>query len=92
MSTGRVGAPTIGCDVRIVDWVEGNYTVRDKPYPRGELVLGGANISQGYYKLPEKSKEDFFVEDGRQWFRTGDIAEVHPDGCFKIIGKNLKLP
>lgn len=39
-SSGRVGAPTTGCDVRLVDWEEGNYRVTDKPYPRGEIILG----------------------------------------------------
>ena len=59
----------------------------DVPNPRGEIVIGGDNISSGYYKLPDKSKEDFFCKDGKQWFRTGDIGEVHPDGSIKIIGK-----
>lgn len=49
-------------------------------------VLGGSNISNGYYKMPEKTKEDFFEEDGKRWFKTGDIGELHPDGCIKIIG------
>lgn len=56
------------------------------PYPRGEILIGGENVSAGYYKVPEKTKEDFFQEDGRMWFRTGDIGEIHPDGCIKIIG------
>lgn len=86
-TTGRVGAPTIGCDIRLVDWEEGNYRVKDKPYPRGEIIIGGSNVSLGYFKLPEKTKEDFFDEDGRKWFKTGDIGEVHPDGSIKIIGK-----
>lgn len=82
-----MGAPTIGCDVRLVDWDEGNYRVKDKPFPRGEIIIGGSNVSKGYYKLPEKTNEDFFEEDGRQWFKTGDIGEIHADGCIKIIGK-----
>lgn len=47
---------------------------------------GGNNVSIGYYKLNEKTKEDFFVEDGQRWFRTGDIGEYHPDGVIRIIG------
>lgn len=53
------------------------------------LILGGGNISPGYYKMPEKNWEDFFVEDGVRWFKTGDIGEMHEDGVLKIIGEFL---
>jgi Acyl-CoA synthetases (AMP-forming)/AMP-acid ligases II len=85
-TTGRVGGPTTGCDIKLVDWEEGNYRVTDKPFPRGEIIIGGENISPGYYKMPEKTKEEFFEEGGRRWFKTGDIGEFHADGVIKIIG------
>lgn len=90
-TTGRVGGPTTVCDVRLTDWEEGHYRVRDKPYPRGEILIGGDNISPGYYKNPDKTKEDFFEEDGRRWFRTGDIGEIHEDGVIKIIDRKKDL-
>lgn len=40
--------------------------------------------------LTEATAQDFFVADGRRWFRTGDIAVADPDGCFRIIGKGNK--
>ena len=68
----------------------GNYTVRDKPYPRGEVVIGGPNVTKGYFKNPTKTAEDFEVDrNGQRWFHTGDIGEIHPDGCLKIIGEEL---
>lgn len=84
---GRVGATTTVCDLKLVNWEEGNYRISDKPYPRGEIIIGGENISAGYYKLPDKTREDFLESDGKRWFRTGDICEVHEDGVVKIIGK-----
>ncbi|CAL4105089.1 unnamed protein product, partial [Meganyctiphanes norvegica] len=36
LSTGRVGAPLTICDVKLINWDEGNYRITDKPYPRGE--------------------------------------------------------
>ncbi|XP_015174146.1 PREDICTED: long-chain-fatty-acid--CoA ligase 4 isoform X1 [Polistes dominula] len=90
-STGRVGAPTTVCDIRLENWEEAGYRVTNLPNPRGEIVIGGENVSSGYYKLPEKTKEDFFQEDGRQWFRTGDIGEVHPDGSIEIIDRKKDL-
>uniref|UniRef100_A0A1B6E8J8 long-chain-fatty-acid--CoA ligase n=1 Tax=Clastoptera arizonana TaxID=38151 RepID=A0A1B6E8J8_9HEMI len=90
-TTGRAGAPATVCDIRLVDWEEGKYKVSDKPFPRGEIVIGGGNISPGYYKNPEKTKEDFFEMDGRRWFKTGDIGEVHEDGVVKIIDRKKDL-
>lgn len=43
----------------------------------------------GYYKLPGKTADDFFDEDGKRWFKTGDIGEMHPDGVLKIIGRHI---
>ena len=37
---GRAGSPLTVCDIRLTDWDEGNYRVCDKPYPRGEIVIG----------------------------------------------------
>ena len=49
----------------------------DKPHPRGEVILGGNQIAKGYYKLPEKTDEEFYTDDeGTRWFMTGDIGEV----------------
>lgn len=88
---GRVGAPTTICDIKLVNWEEGNYRVTDRPYPRGEIVVGGDNISAGYYKLPERTRDDFFQADGKNWFKTGDICEIHEDGVVKIIGMDTNL-
>ena len=56
--------------------MKGNYRITDKPRPRGELVLGGAAVAQGYYLNQAKTEEDFFQEDGVQFFRSGDIGEL----------------
>lgn len=89
MTSGRVGAPTTMCDIRLCTWEEGGYRVTNKPYPQGEIIIGGDSVSRGYYKLEKKTAEDFFDEEGRRWFKTGDIGEVHPDGVLKIIGNNF---
>ncbi|CAH1987079.1 unnamed protein product [Acanthoscelides obtectus] len=88
---GRIGPPLSGIDIKLVNWEEGNYLVTDKPNPRGEIVVGGENISIGYYKKPGNTKEDFFEENGRRWFKTGDIGEVDSDGVFRIIDRKKDL-
>ncbi len=92
VSTGRSGPPLQGVMVKLINWEEGNYRVTDKPRPRGEVVLGGGNIAHGYYKMPEKTREDFSTDaEGRRWFRTGDIGEIYEDGTLKIIDRKKDL-
>ena len=58
----------------------------------GEVVIGGGNVATGYYKLIEKTKEEFFTDaSGRRWFRTGDIGEMAPDGTLKIVDRKKDL-
>ncbi|KAL0895202.1 hypothetical protein ABMA27_013641 [Loxostege sticticalis] len=90
-STGRVGAPTTGTDIRLVNWEEGHYRVTNKPFPQGEIVIGGDSVAEGYYKNPEKTKEEFVEAEGRRWFKSGDIGELHHDGCIKIIDRKKDL-
>lgn len=87
MSYARVGAPSSMVDLRLVNWEEGNYRVTNKPYPQGEIVIGSQSVAAGYYKNSELTKENFFEEDGKRWFRTGDIGEIQQDGVCKIIGE-----
>uniref|UniRef100_A0A8B9JZ14 long-chain-fatty-acid--CoA ligase n=1 Tax=Astyanax mexicanus TaxID=7994 RepID=A0A8B9JZ14_ASTMX len=91
-STGRVGAPLICCEFKLRDWAEGGYTKQDKPHPRGEILIGGPNVTKGYYKTDFSKNNDFFVdENGQQWFCTGDVGEVHPDGCLQIVDRKKDL-
>lgn len=87
----RVGSPLPTALIRLTDWNEGGYHPTDKPYPRGEIVVGGDAVALGYYKNEELTEECFKEENGVRWFYTGDIAEVHPDGCFKIIDRKKDL-
>uniref|UniRef100_A0A7N8XRY5 long-chain-fatty-acid--CoA ligase n=1 Tax=Mastacembelus armatus TaxID=205130 RepID=A0A7N8XRY5_9TELE len=90
-STGRVGAPLVCSEITLKDWEEGGYYSTDEPNPRGEILIGGPNVTMGYYKNKTKN-EDFFVdENGQRWFCTGDIGEFHPDGCLKIIDRKKDL-
>lgn len=63
----------------------------DKPYPRGEIVVGGGCVASGYYKNDDLTTESFKYEDGVRWFYTGDIGEIHPDGSIKIIDRKKDL-
>ncbi|XP_028517196.1 long-chain-fatty-acid--CoA ligase 4 [Exaiptasia diaphana] len=92
MTAGRVGPPIPSTEIKLVSWEEGGYTIRDKPHPRGEVVIGGANVTLGYFKNPKKTAEDFEVDrNGQRWFHTGDIGVFHDDGCLQIIDRKKDL-
>merc|ERR1711993_145201 len=65
--------------------------VTDRPKPRGEVLIGGNCVADGYFLMEEKTKEDFFFENGRRWFRSGDIAQLEPEGVLKIIDRKKDL-
>ena len=91
-STGCVGPPVQGVNIRLENWEEGNYRVTDKPRPRGEVLIGGKNITAGYYKQPQKTAEEYFVDtEGIRWFRSGDIGQVEEDGTLRIIDRKKDL-
>lgn len=50
-SYGSAGVPYHGLKYYLEDWPEGGYRDTDKPNPRGEIVVGGDTITNGYYKV-----------------------------------------
>ena len=56
------------------------------------MYLGGGNVAEGYYKQPAKTEEEFFTDnEGRRWFKTGDIGEVDKEGIVKIVDRKKDL-
>lgn len=90
-STGKVGPPNQGAQIKLINWEEGNYKVTDKPFPRGEIVIGGAFVSDGYYLMEDKTAEDYYNMYGRRWFKTGDIGQMEQDGTLRIIDRKKDL-
>ena len=41
--------------------------------------------------MPEKTEEEFFSEDGKRWFKTGDIGRVTEKGNICIIDRKKDL-
>jgi malonyl-CoA/methylmalonyl-CoA synthetase len=80
---GTVGLPLSGVEIRVM--------VGGAEVPVGEtgvLEVRGANVFQGYWRMPEKTAEDI-RPDG--WFITGDLARIDADGYVTIVGREKDL-
>jgi len=77
------GPPVICCEIKLVDVVDMNYLSSSDP-PCGEIWVRGPNVSIGYYKDEQKTKEDF---DSEGWFHTGDIGMWNKDGTLSLIDR-----
>lgn len=56
----------------------------------GEILIGGAGVSQGYLGRPELNAARFIVDParpGQRLYRTGDLARRHPDGRLEFLGR-----
>jgi malonyl-CoA/methylmalonyl-CoA synthetase len=81
---GTVGFPLPGVGLRVCD-------DQGKVMPTGEIggiQVKGPNVFKGYWRMPEKTKEEF-TEDG--WFRTGDVGKVDERGYVTIVGRSKDL-
>jgi len=81
---GTVGLPLPGTGVRVVD-DEGRACPAGDV---GHVQVKGDNVLPGYWRMPEKNKEEF-TADG--WFRTGDVGSFSPDGYLAIVGRSKDL-
>lgn len=77
---GTVGPPLPGVEVRVTD--DANCELPQGSI--GNLQIRGANVFSGYWRLPEKTAEDF-TSDG--FFNTGDKGLIDDDGYIAIVGR-----
>jgi malonyl-CoA/methylmalonyl-CoA synthetase len=81
---GTVGFPLPGVGLRVRD--EQGHDV-----PAGEIggiQVKGPGVFKGYWRMPEKTREEF-TADG--WFRTGDVGRIDERGYVTIVGRSKDL-
>lgn len=85
---GTVGKALPGVSVRVVN-------DQLQPLPPGQIgavQVRGPNVFSGYWRMPQKTKEEF-TADG--WFRTGDVGhwggQGIPDDYLSIVGRSKDL-
>ncbi len=81
---GTVGYPLTDVSVRVAD-------AAGCEVPRGEIgvvEVHGPNVFSGYWRMPEKTAEEF--RDGG-WFITGDQGVMTEDGRLSLVGRAKDL-
>jgi acyl-coenzyme A synthetase/AMP-(fatty) acid ligase len=56
----------------------------------GELLIGGAGVTRGYWQRPELTAERFIADPaqpGERLYRTGDLVRRHPNGQLEFLGR-----
>ncbi len=76
---GSIGLPIEGVELKIID-DEGREL---GPHEKGELIARGENITPGYWKNEELTRQTII----NGWLHTGDIVEKDDEGYYYHIGR-----
>lgn len=82
--TTTVGRALIDTELLLVD-ANGEPVAEGEA---GELCVKGPQVMSGYFNQPEETAK-VFLSGG--WLRTGDIAQITPDGHVKIIDRKKDM-
>lgn len=79
---GSAGKAVVGAELRI-----------DNPNENGEgeVLICSKTLMIGYYEDEEATKEAIFEEDGKRWFRSGDVGYMDKDGFLYITGRSKNV-
>src|SRR5450830_593670 len=81
---GTVGFPLPGVRLRVQDDA-GQAAAVDQI---GNIQVKGQNVFKAYWRMPEKTAEEF-TADG--YFKTGDVGKIDAIGYIPIVGRSKDL-
>lgn len=81
---GCIGLPLPSTELKILD-DDGNEVPQGEA---GEICARGPQIMSGYHGRPDETAKTFFPDN---WFRTGDIGLMEPDGFFRIVDRKKDM-
>ena len=82
---GTVGYPLPGVTLRIAEPESGAALPKGSI---GVIEVKGPNVFSGYWRMPEKTKDEF-RKDG--FFITGDLGKIDERGYVHIVGRGKDL-
>lgn len=84
---GAVKLGTVGPVLHSVEVKMGEESAGAEGRTGGEILVRGASVFPGYYKLEEESQRAF----SGGWFHTGDLGRLDADGYLTITGRKKNL-
>ena len=85
---GTVGFPLPGVSLRVMKDRLSDCAVDEI----GGIEVCGPNVFSGYWKMPEKTAEEFSTDaSGQRWFKTGDVGRIDACGVVTIVGRSKDL-
>jgi long-chain acyl-CoA synthetase len=91
---GTIGLPLPSTEAMVVDLA--NRSKRVPAGQIGELAVRGPQVMMGYWKDPAATRE-VLTDDGPStgsggpWLLTGDVAQMDPEGYFRIISRKVDM-
>lgn len=82
---GLLGLPFPSTRIRVVDPEDPTRDV--DPGERGELLISGPQVFDGYWQRPEETAAVLLEHEGRTWLRTGDVVVVEEDGFVRLVDR-----
>jgi long-chain acyl-CoA synthetase len=85
---GTIGVPFPSTEMRILK-EDGTWGLVNEV---GEICAFGPQVMNGYYKRQDETENVFVAdENGRRFFKTGDIGMMMEDGFFKIVDRKKDM-
>ncbi|MCW1931252.1 MupA/Atu3671 family FMN-dependent luciferase-like monooxygenase [Pararhodobacter zhoushanensis] len=78
-----IGTPIANTTLHVLDEAQ-------RPVPlgaEGELWIGGAGVTRGYWQRAELTAERFVTIGGERLYRTGDLVRLRADGAVDFLGR-----
>jgi fatty-acyl-CoA synthase len=57
----------------------------------GEILVSGPQVFDGYWRLPDATREAFVSVDGQRYLRTGDLGYIDRDGYFFVVDRLKRM-
>ena len=82
---GMLGLPFPSTYIKVVSPQDPSEDVA--PGERGELLISGPQVFEGYWQRPEDTAAVLLERDGRTWLRTGDVVVAEEDSFVRLVDR-----